>query len=166
MLSLSHMSWLRQKGGDIQAKTSLLDRYHPFLFSIVRLRLSWLWALWYFGCTSTGLGCGQSFPGGHGKYARAWRVRQAPQLRKSFRKIEVEGGSVANRAKKPRNIRSQDEGPRLVQWRWNLTGFFAHRLLQCGGAPYSTRSVSWVFLHPPIIPTVSASVHFGSFDTG
>lgn len=65
MLRVSPMSWPKKKGGNRKAKTSLLNDYHPRGFSILRLRLSWLW---YSGHT-VGLDCLQSFPSSHGKYA-------------------------------------------------------------------------------------------------
>lgn len=117
-----------EKGGSSgPAKMSLLDAYHPRRFPILQIHLSWLW---YSCCTSIGLGCRYS-PAAMASMcvcihlANPWS-RVPSQLRKCFRQAH-NGPSVANRkSKRPRKIRSQDEG--LSLQRAKVVEF--HRLLR------------------------------------
>ena len=71
-----HMSWLQLEKGDVQAKTSLLDHYHPVFCFTLRSASSWL-RFWYFKShqlSSWTAHHSQAAMASIGKYAHAWRV--------------------------------------------------------------------------------------------
>lgn len=110
MLGLSHMSWLHPKRG--------LFRPRRHYWTTITLPGFQFFDFAFLGSSVSGILVAPALvwaTHSHSQAAMAsmhalGRLASTPsRLRKSFRRVE-EGGSVANRAKKPRKIRSQDEG--------------------------------------------------------
>lgn len=110
MLGLSHMSWLHPKRG--------LFRPRRHYWTTITLPGFQFFDFAFLGCGVSGILVAPALvwaTHSHSQAAMAsmhalGRLASTPsRWRKYFRRFE-EGGSVANRAKKPRKIRSQDEG--------------------------------------------------------
>lgn len=162
MLGLSHMSWLQPKRG--------LFRPRRHYWSTITLPGFQFFDFAFLGSSVSGILVAPALVWATHSHSQAAMASMHALGRLASTPLNCASLSAGLRKAGPSPTEQRSlgrsaarmRGPRPVQWRWNLTGFFLHRLLQVQRPLYSTRSLSRVCLHPPIVPTVSASVPFRS----